>query len=312
MIPATAHFIWIGRTLPWAHVLALRSAAKSGGFDRVVLHHDADLSDNPWWPDVVASQIVETRRLEPRQLLARTPYAEALGAVFARLESPAAQSNMLRVALLYCEGGVYLDLDTVTVAPLTSLRASSTFFCGVERLAFPAWLEPRENPARFGLAVGQSAARAALRHVPDGWRWFRAIEHWYPTAANNAVLGAAPAHPFSRRLLEAMASLPHDRQRVRFALGTHLLQYELSRWTGADVRVEPPETFYPLGPEISEHWFRMRSRARLTDVLGDRTRVVHWYASNRTRRTAERITPDFVMRNAERQWFSALARPFIA
>jgi hypothetical protein len=312
MIPATAHFIWIGRSLPWAHVVALRSAAKNGGFDRVVLHHDADLSGTPCWPDVVATPTVETRRLTPGRILARTPYAAELGAVFARLESAAAQSNLLRVALLYGEGGVYLDLDTVTVAPLTSLRASTTFFCGVERLAFPAWLRPRENPARFALGVGQSAARAALRHVPDGWRWFRAIEHWYPTAANNAVLGAAAEHPFTRRLLEAMASLPHDQQRIRFALGTHLLQRELSRWTGADVCVEPPEAFYPLGPEISEHWFRMRSHARLNDVLGDRTRVVHWYASNRTRQSAERITPDFVVRNAERQWFSALARPFIA
>ena len=45
-IPLTAHFVWFGAALPWVNVLALRSAAERGGFDRVVLHHDEDLTAN--------------------------------------------------------------------------------------------------------------------------------------------------------------------------------------------------------------------------------------------------------------------------
>jgi hypothetical protein len=230
--------------------------------------------------------------------------------VLPELDSPAALSNVLRIAILFSEGGVYLDLDTVTIASLAWLRQEGGFFCGLERLAFPAGVKPLPNLPRFGLALGQAAVRSALSRLSDGWRWFRAIEPWYPAAANNAVLGSEPEHPFCARLLRAMAALSPGRRRVRYALGTRLLQAELAEGDHPGLRVLPPPVFYPLGPEISQHWFRVRPQARLSDVVGNRTRVVHWYASNR-RRSKEQITPDFVRRHADRQWFSALALPFV-
>jgi hypothetical protein len=45
-------------------------------------------------------------------------------------------------------------------------------------------------------------------------------------------------------------------------------------------------------------------------VLLPETRVVHWYASVRTRVLTSRIDPDYVRAHAGRQLFSDLALPF--
>ena len=56
------------------------------------------------------------------------------------------------------------------------------------------------------------------------------------------------------------------------------------------------------------------SAARLAGALsifsGD-TRIVHWYASVRTKKIVPQIDPAYVRRNARTQLFSALALPFV-
>ena len=64
--------------------------------------------------------------------------------------------------------------------------------------------------------------------------------------------------------------------------------------------------FYPLPPEISEHWFRLQHRATIGDVLSPATRVVHWYASVRTRALVLDITPDYVRAHRTTQLYSML------
>jgi hypothetical protein len=315
VIPPVAHFLWFGTSLPWVHVVALRSAARRGGFACVVLHHADDLSASPHWREVQAIPHVETRRLEPERLAEAAPGSPgALVDLVRRLRAPAARANVARAALLFAEGGVYLDLDTVTVASLAPLRAEATFFCGAERLVFPGDLKRSRSPARWGAALARTAARDLMRRAPDGWRHFRRVERFYATAANNAVLGAEPGHPLLAAMLGRMAAMPPERQTVRFALGTHLLQSVVRDAQAAGdapgLRVCEPPVFYPLGPEISEHWFRFTSRPRLDEALLPETRVVHWYASVRTEGVVGDITPAYVRANAERQLFSALALPF--
>jgi hypothetical protein len=311
MIPAAAHFIWFGTDLPWVHVLAIRSAAERGGFDRVVLHHADPLDGSPWWPELLEIDGFEARSLDPHALLTGAhPEGPALAALYGRLSQPAARANMVRAAILWSEGGVYLDLDTVTLAPLTALRSEAAVFCGVEHIVFPETVRTSLNPLKRIRALVQTIARDVLRRVPGGWRKFRAIEPWYPRAANNAVLGAEPGHPFVGALMEGMLALSPKRQMVRFALGTHMLQQTVAAYAGDDLKVCDPEVFYPLAPEISEHWFRSGDGEALGEVLTDRTRVVHWYASVRTRDVVPQIDPDYVRARAKTQLFSALALPF--
>jgi hypothetical protein len=149
-----------------------------------------------------------------------------------------------------------------------------------------------------------------LRELPRGYRTFRSIEGLFARAANNAVLGAPPQHAFIRALLQGMVDLPESKRLVRFALGTHLLQRTVAAYAGDDFVMHPPALFYPLGPEISRHWFRIENGARgvqLDDVLDPRTLIVHWYASVRNRAVVDRMNPAFVREHATRQLLSALA-----
>ncbi|HRE92375.1 MAG TPA: glycosyltransferase [Myxococcota bacterium] len=204
-----------------------------------------------------------------------------LEAIANRLEKPAARANLLRAALLYSEGGIYLDTDTLTLRPFDDLRQGFGAFCGEEHIVFPAAVAGDRRPLVMASALARSAAREGLRLMPDGWAAFGRVSDWYHRAANNAVLGARPGHPLMRRLLEGMTRVPDDKVTVRFALGTHLLQKTLADFGEYDLWVAPPAVFYPLGPEISQHWFKPARRLRLDEMVRPETRVVHWYASVR-------------------------------
>lgn len=310
MIPRVAHFIWYGRSLPWVHALAVTSAHQTGGFERVVLHHDDDLSGTPHWSLLTRLPRFEARRIDAgKTFRASGADARALEGLLASLPSPAARANVLRAALLAAEGGLYLDLDTVTVADLSGLLAAAGVLCGEERVIYPGWVLRSRSPAVRLRALALGALREALRRAPDGWRAFRRVEAMYPRAVNNAVLGAAPAHEFVHGLLDAMARMPAARRTVRFALGTHLLQEHVRAYTGADLAVHAPPVFYPLAPEISEHWFRRTRRPpRLDELLAPETRVVHWYASVRTERIVPRLDPAWVRAHEDDVPFAALAR----
>jgi len=309
MIPSIAHFVWIGRELEYVHQLAVASAALWGGFERVLFHHTDEL-DGDWnFAEIGRLPTVETRRLAPHGLLEAAGGA-GLVDCYRALTRPAAQSNLLRVALLHEAGGVYLDADTVTRKSFAPLLWRGGVFCGEERLVFPvgaSGLTARLRPS----AIARVAVRDALRRVPDGFRWFRRIEQQYPARVNNAVLGGQPRHAFLRDLLARMSAFPPERRRVRYALGTHLLQTAVAEWRGEELCVLPPSAFFPLGPEISEHWFRVRPRVELNEVVSEETYLVHWYASVRSAPHVAKLTPEFVHEHAERQLFSALALPTV-
>jgi hypothetical protein len=128
---------------------------------------------------------------------------------------------------------------------------------------------------------------------------------------NNAVLGGEARHPFLLELLARMAALPRERRKVRYALGTHLLQVAVREFGGRGLRVLPPEAFFPLAPEISEHYFRVRARVELDAAIGSETFVAHWYASVRTAPHVARLEPAFIRAHAGRQLYSALAAPLL-
>jgi len=311
VIPPIAHFIWFGKRLPWVHAVALRSAARQGGFSRVILHHDSDLSTTDVWPELCALPGFESRRIDSDALFAELGAdGVRLQALYAQLSQPAARANVVRAAILAAEGGVYLDTDTVTLASLLPLLSTGAF-CGVERVAFPrAVVQGRALVPKLR-AYGLTTLREVTRWFPDGYRRFAKIEHLYPVAPNNAVLGAEPRHPFILGLLEAMLSVPPARQTVRYALGTHALERAVTNYRGEGLVVHPPEVFYPMGPEISRHWFRLRPSVDLTTAIRANTRVVHWYASVRTKQLVPCINPEYVERHQRDQLLSALLLPYV-
>lgn len=304
MVPAVAHFVWIGRRVSFVHWIAAASAAKRGDFSDVVFHHVDPLDANVAVRGLSEENGVTLAKLDPVPLLeAVNP---RLVDLYRDLEAPAARSNVLRVALLVRRGGVYLDTDTVTLRSFAPLRARAGAFCGEERLVFPGsrrsfWASRLAPPA-----LARVLLRDACRRIPGGYRWFRHLARYYPSAVNNAVLGAEPGHPFLLDLVERMLAVPPEQRRVRFALGTHLLQRAVRESRFTDLEVLPPEVFYPLGPEISEHWFKTRARVRLEDAVRPETLLVHWYASVRTEPYVSRIDREWIDAHAGRELFSTL------
>lgn len=307
MIPKTAHFIWFGREFPWIYGFAAKTAAQQGGFDRVVIHHADDIAETPGGRLAKTVENIELRKLVPESILEGV---EELGldlvALYRKLTQPAARANMVRAAILAREGGVYLDTDTVTIASFEELLDKGVF-CGAEYIALPRRVAYSRSPVVWAKAALRLGARDVCRRLPKGFRLFARLEKMYFEAVNNAVFGAEASHGFVVELLRMMTQLPEDVQLRRFALGTHLLAAQVEKYRGDDLEVHPPERFYPLPPEVSEHWFKKTKNPGPDEVLTERTVCVHWYASVRTKNIVPLIDEKYLRANAGSQMLSALA-----
>jgi hypothetical protein len=97
-----------------------------------------------------------------------------------------------------------------------------------------------------------------------------------------------------KKAFETIASMNPEQQRLRFRLGTHLMQGVTQNKTSLDFAVLGPEYFYPQGPEISAHWFKKGTRGKLEQMTTEHTYVVHWYNSVEARFLAEPVTQKWV------------------
>ncbi len=307
MIPSIAHFVWYGPRLPYLHALAIRSAATHGNFDSVRLHHTDPLEELPHVRDLFSLPNFELVPLDDRALCEEAE-GPALADLVAALESPVARSNLVRTALVYRDGGVYLDMDTLTIRPFDDVRGRAPGFLGQEHIVFPGEVVASWDPRVKGAAYLKTTVRDLYRRLPHGYRYFPRIEHRYHRAVNGAILGAVAGHAFCAQYLEAMTRVPKARWKKPHALGTHLLQEVYADYAGSDLHTFPPPYFYPLPPEISAHWFRFyRDGVDPMEVIRPETCCVHWYASVRTKKIIATMDEAELRSLASQQLFSALA-----
>ncbi|TLU71740.1 glycosyltransferase [Lichenicoccus roseus] len=315
MIPPRLHFCWIGGQLPWAYVFAILSAIERSDLPEIILHHTDALEDGPQRDALLAQKQLRMDRVDVVQLLSGTGARLGLGTelveLYQRLATPVARSDVLRAAILHAQGGIYLDLDTVTVASLRPLITGSQFL-GSELIVWPRAARTSKSPLVLSRHLALDLVRKACRRLPHGWSLFRRVERYYHRSVNNAVMGAAAGSQLMTSYLVAMVRLSRERQLQRYGLGPHLLRDVAAGFQGDGIVIHRPPVFYPLAPEISEHWFRIVPRVRLGEVLTPETRVAHWYASVRTRAMVERISPSYVQRNRHRQLYSAMVCANIA
>ena len=307
-IPATLHFCWIGPRLPWAYAFGVLSAVERGAIPDIVLHHtDALDEDEPL--RLLRSFGVRLSRVEPTAYLSQTGYALGLGnrlaELYEALTPTVMRADLLRAAILYTEGGIYLDLDTVTVASLWPLLNTEVFLSS-EFIVWPRSVRQSRAPLLWARHLTLDAVRKACRRAPLGWKVFRCVQGLYVRHVNNAIMGTAAHSAFFSDYLREMADAARHPSNGRYALGPTLLQHIADRRSGDSVHIHRPDVFSPLPPEISEHWFRITRYSALPAVLLPETRVVHWYASVRTRQLVDRITPSYVADNRHRQLYSAL------
>ncbi|WP_428390894.1 glycosyltransferase [Lichenicoccus sp.] len=308
-IPPQAHFCWIGADLPWAYAFAILSAAERSALATVTLHHTEALEDSAALRSLTNAPRVQLSWIDAPAFLTevgdRLGLGGRLAGLYGMLASAVTKTDVLRAAILYRQGGVYLDLDTITVAPLLPLLDTRQFV-GAELIVWPRTVRESRSPAVWARHLSLDLLRKALRMVPHGWRLFRRIERFYVRGLNNAVMGAEPNAPIFANYLHAMLAVPEDRRTQAYAFGPDLLAEVVAGYKQGDLTIQDPRVFYPLPPEISEHWFRLARGIKLDTVLSAETRVVHWYASVRTRSRVAQIDPDYVRKHRTCQLYSML------
>jgi hypothetical protein len=327
-IPDHLIFVWFGQTLPDFARMSIRSALRHNPGARVSLFHDDSMStlrargEDGGLGDLAREPRLTLREIDVERSLQRVSEVaaavpgpavdtERLLWVWRALRAPAARSNLVRLLVLFTEGGIYLDTDTLTLRSLSALRSRSAF-CGLEHILWPRQALRERRARAWVRGTALTGARFLLGLLPYGYRAHQQLLPWYHRAVNNAVLGFAPAHALLRRALSRITELDAREWTRRFRLGTHLLQEvlherELAPTPGDDLALLSSEHFYPLGPVISRHYFRSYpdAAAIARELLGEQTFVVHWYASVSNLRP---LGDDFVRQRADRVLFAHLCQ----
>ena len=301
VIPKKIHFVWSGKSFPFAFSLAVRSAVSRHPGWTVVLHVGDEPQGNPHWDSILP--LVEVRREDPEAVLGRVP---GLGQQLVDLHRavppsyPAGRSNLVRLAVLASEGGWYLDFDTLCAAPLDSVATRGAVI-GEEWV----WRHDQERVSRgFALKMVPSVVAFAISWVgartnllrPDGWTESVLRKIWGRKELNNAVIAATPGHSWILRLLELACEQDPT---VRFALGPALVNLGWTHFGDAQrpLRV-PPQGFYQFPPSQTSRYFRAPRR----DLPGGAV-VLHWCSSNH-RELVKRLDAAAVRANADRgPWF---------
>jgi hypothetical protein len=319
-IPPVAHFVWLGPRLAPLAWLAMRSALDRGALDALVLHADrAALADDVLVASLLDRPEVSLRVFDPASPLTSYPQAEArldgtaratLQAIWADLGDPASQSNLIRLYALLDAGGLYLDTDAIVLRSLRDLL-SQAGFAGLEHVCLPARVLDSRRPDRWLRAAALLGLRDVIARLPRGPVVFDHAAGLFWTATNNAVLGAEPGAAWVERALQAAVDLPDDVARRRFQLGPKLLERVSANRSSAELHLYPPAAFYPLGPEVSWHYFRPQDPSRVTDRLGPETYAAHLYDSVLKRRVGRGVDVDYLRRTRGANALSDLVAPWL-
>jgi hypothetical protein len=317
VIPNDYHFVWFGPNFPFANALAIRSLAQTTRPRVINLHLSHEIEGQPHYDALLRDVAVNVRRIDFDGLVAGMDGVDRAGlrAAYGALASEnrfAALSDVMRYALLWREGGCYLDLDTITVRDLRPLLTNPGF-CGRELILVPARAARRRRILSRLRTGPLTLARYVCAHTRQGVRWFKRIARLFSSSVNGAVLGLPAGHVLAHQALQHIPRLWPTVARRRPAIGPDLLQDLLDDpRIAAEVAVFEPRYFYPLGPTMAAHFFRDHPDvARLErEVVSEDTYVVHWYNDRMTSR-AQLVDPDSVRANAGRQLFSRIAARFL-
>lgn len=313
-VPPIAHFVWSGSRLPDLAWLAMRAALDRGGLDVVRLHHtDAPLAADPLVRDLCSRSGFELAFIHPSQVFhlnLDVAVERRLERLMPSLPGPAARADVLRLCILWAEGGIYLDTDAIVLRCLQPLCGKKAFV-GLERVCLPAAVVHSRSALRWARAGLLLGAREICTRLPRPDRAFALIERHYDLACNNAVLGAPPRNAGLELLLRAAAALPQARAVQLYELGPRLLESVTGNHSSATFEVHEPRAFYPLGPEVCTAYVQDDPRADLDNILDSSTFAVHLYDSVLARRVGGSLDAAWFARTGGTTMLGRLCAPWL-
>ncbi len=170
----TFHFYWSGQSFSYVNYLAVKSVVSLHENSRVIVHFEEEPIDNEYWQRLTQLENVNLCPLNFQELIAKSGYE---GEDFSAFENGAAvnhRSDLIRYLLLLAFGGVYLDLDTLLLKPMTDLFDSDFF------LAFQYY--GRGTHFLNGAVLGGKASSLKLRRIVGELLTLSKTEQDYPWA----------------------------------------------------------------------------------------------------------------------------------
>jgi hypothetical protein len=294
MIPNRIFFIWLGKNFPWSAGIAVLSALRVQKPEEVAVYSDVELQGEGF--DLIKSEKGITFKIIDNSVFKDLGDDGICEELCNKVKSPASKANLLRLALLYKHGGIYLDTDTIFVKPIDDLLKFKGF-CGTETVALPRELFKSINPFAYLICGLRFAWRFFCTYCPSGEQIFRKTEKFFNQSANNAVLASEAKNPIIANAFKEINLMKESTRLRRYRLGTHLLQSITRNKSSEFMEVLPSCYFYPLGPEICRHYFLDGSGKRLSKMLLPETRIVHWYNSVERRFLSEPLNATWTLKH---------------
>jgi len=282
MIPNRVFFIHLGDYLPWSTGIAILSAKQVQKAEETVLYIKNEINGEGF--DLIKNDKgILLRHIDEDSIFSDLGDNGICGNTYKILKNYALKADLLRLALLYKEGGVYLDTDTITIKPWNDLLQYKGF-CGQESLAFPQKLldfpqVKSLNPFLYLAAGVRYAWSFFCANAPQGEQIFRLAEGFFNLAVSNAVLASEAKNKLIEQAFAAINEMGEEERLRHFRLGPRLLQQITKNKSSEDMKVLPPAYFYPVSPNVIHHIFCKDSAKRLDKILLPQTRIIHWYNS---------------------------------
>ncbi|MFP5487991.1 MAG: glycosyltransferase [Acidimicrobiia bacterium] len=280
--PLRCHFVWTGARFPYHARLAVESALVSMPDAFASIHVVGPLPDGPHLRSVAGHDRVRVVRTRLDECFESCPFGAApYLALASRLVTPASISNLVRLAVLHRDGGVYLDTDVLVLRGLHDPERHGAYVgrewvWSTNRARIEGTWTWRDRIAAVPWAIRRSLVHVDARAAGGRLRAADRVdpERYHRLQVNNAVIGAPPRAAFVEAALAAALDVDPTR---RFALGPTLLD-DVARALPGTVHVVPPTRFYAVPPGDSVRYFRDRRLEHPIDA-----QVMHYVASNHRR-----------------------------
>ena len=247
LVPSLVHFIFLGEDRPFKflHYLAILSAHVRSSPDQIVVHGSREPVESPWWrrikPLVTYEQVELVREFRGREI-----------------DFYQHQADVIRLEKLIERGGIYLDLDILTLRSLNPLR-------------------------RYSCVIGGERYRDGREGA------FSNDPHDFASVAN-AVIMAVPESPFLREWYERM-EIGDD-----WAHHAVVTPHELILERPELAHVEPVESFMPFSyrDEFVFDELPSAERAELLKTRSGQSHTAHFWETMWGPRFLDAIDPDYL------------------
>lgn len=302
-------YVWSGENFSFVNLLSIASVLSHHPEARICVVVDA-YPNSSYFDELRSHPNVDLRLVDPDVLFSQLPAEfEHVESIFHSLPKGAlsARSNIIRYALLYLHGGVYLDFDVLLLKPFTSLLANTSFI-GEEivwadnharlRGSRSIFLHPQNILWAFTQLVLRFDSFVFRGRLQIGHLLHKSFRLWSRRQLNNAVMGSVAESQFLSLVLWHLRDADPE---IRYSTGPTLVQ-KVAELKNHEATILPTEAFYCVPPGQSFRMFRDEQLELHPEAL-----ALHYVASNHVQEI-DALTPSRVSSLTDTSIMSSVLR----